>query len=236
MRYTVLTYIFGGYERVHEIRRKDPEADYVLVTDDPTLKSETWRVIYDELLTGLTPIEKCYEVRFHPFTYVHTDIVVRLDGSIGINQSLSSLVDRFIEGRYDRCMMVHPYRNNMTDEYAAWVEVRGYSIKQAGRCLNIMEHLGYDVKKKGLFQSCFEIVRRNRVNYLINNMTHSLLEYAGGDHAERINQTWLSMVINHLFADRVKLMMVTEDILHGELMTWYQHNSDAVNPKPHNDR
>ena len=39
-RYTVLTYIFNHYEKVHEIREKDPEADYVLITDDPQLKIE----------------------------------------------------------------------------------------------------------------------------------------------------------------------------------------------------
>ncbi len=49
MRYTVLTYIFNGYEQVHEVGEKDFDADYVLVTDDPNLKSETWRVIYDPM-------------------------------------------------------------------------------------------------------------------------------------------------------------------------------------------
>ena len=39
MRYTVLTYIFNDYERVHEVKEKDPDADYVLVTDDPHLTS-----------------------------------------------------------------------------------------------------------------------------------------------------------------------------------------------------
>ena len=39
MRYTVLTYIFNGYEQVHEVGEKDPKADYVLVTDDPKLTS-----------------------------------------------------------------------------------------------------------------------------------------------------------------------------------------------------
>ena len=40
-RYTVITYIFGNYEKVHEVLEKDPEADYVLVTDNPNLHSDT---------------------------------------------------------------------------------------------------------------------------------------------------------------------------------------------------
>ena len=81
MRYTVLTYIFNGYEIVQEIGKKDPDADYVLVTDDPNLKSDTWRVVLDQT-RGRSPFGKCYEVRHHPFRYVNTDIVVRIDGSI----------------------------------------------------------------------------------------------------------------------------------------------------------
>ena len=231
MRYTVLTYIFNGYEQVHEIKEKDPDADYVLVTDDPQLKSDTWRIVCDQMLEGMTPIEKCYQVRFQPFGYADTDIVVRLDGSIGINQPLKPLIDEFERGSFDRCLMIHPYRDNMTDEYQAWIEIRGYSIRQASRCLKTMEHLGYDLNRKGLYQACFEIVRNNRVNRLINGMTLNLLNYAGGAHAERINQTWLTFVVNHMFDNRLKIMPVTEDILHSEMMTWYQHNSDAVNPK-----
>ena len=34
-RYSVLTYIFNGYEKVHEIIEKDEDAEYILVTDDP---------------------------------------------------------------------------------------------------------------------------------------------------------------------------------------------------------
>ena len=44
MRYTVLTYIFNGYEQVHEIKEKDPDADYVLVTDNQRLTSSTCTV------------------------------------------------------------------------------------------------------------------------------------------------------------------------------------------------
>ena len=232
MRYTVLTYIFGNYEKVHEVREKDPDADYVLVTDDLELTSDTWRIVHDADLRWLTVWEKCYCVRFNPFKYTNSDIIVRLDGSIGINRPLKPLVDEFNQGEYDRCLMIHPTRDNIPDEYQAWIDIREYPEAQARHCMAIMQHLGYDLSRKGLYQGCFEIVRFNRVNTIINTLTHGLLRYAATDgHIERVNQTWLSMVVNHLFDGQLKVMPVTEDILHGELMTWYQHNSDAVNPQ-----
>ena len=87
MRYTVLTYIFGGYEQVHEIEEKDPEAEYLLITDDPNLKSDTWQVLHHPM-PDMSLFARCYQVRFHPFRFAHTPMVVRVDGSIKIKKPL----------------------------------------------------------------------------------------------------------------------------------------------------
>ena len=58
-RYTVLTYIINRYEVVHEILEKDPEAEYLLITDDASLTSDTWTVVYDPDLEGLSTFDKC---------------------------------------------------------------------------------------------------------------------------------------------------------------------------------
>ena len=232
MKYTVLTYIFNGYERVHEIREKDPDASYVLVTDDPALRSDTWLVIYDPM-PGLSPFDKCYEVRFHPFRYTDRDIVVRIDGSIEVKQSLAPLMDMFERGGYDRCMMIHPARNMMAEEYNVWVRTRKYPRSQAEKCMRLMQRLGYRLHSyRGLFQGCFEIVRRNEVNRQLNDLTFSLLRYLGEDgKIERIDQTVTTFVANHLFSDRMKVMPVTERLItDSDLMQWYLHRSNTRIP------
>ena len=115
MRYTVLTYIFNGYERVHEIGEKDPDAEYILVTDDANLKSDTWQVIHDPMPRH-SVFGKCYEWRFHPFRYAKTPVVIRVDGSIEIRKPLTAFVDQLERGDYDRCMMIHPHRDNFPKE------------------------------------------------------------------------------------------------------------------------
>ena len=208
-KYTVMTYIFGGYEFPHEVMEKDPDAEYLLITDDPNLKSATWDVICDPSLAGRNPIESNYDVRLHPFRYAHTDVVVRIDGSIELKKSLAPLLKAFNDGGYDRCLMIHPARNNFEQELECWITQRHYPEAQAQHCMAIMQHLGYDLGRKGLYQGCFEIVRFNRVNTIINTLTHGLLRYAATDgHIERVNQTWLSMVVNHLFDGQLKVMPV----------------------------
>ncbi len=229
-RYTVLTYIFNGYEKVHEVVEKDPEAEYILVTDDSRLGSNTWDVVYDASLEGLSAFDKCYMVRFHPFRYAHTNIVVRVDGSMGINKPLTPIVDDFVKGHYDRCVMIHPHRNTMRPEYEVWVKTRGYPQKQADKCLSFMEHMGYDLETKGLYQGCFEIVRKCDINDSINDIVFDFLKYLGDGNIERLDQTIWSFVINHMFPD-LKVMPVSESLItNSELMTWYLHKSNRVIP------
>ena len=230
MRYTVLTYIFNGYEKVHEVVEKDPDADYVMVTDDPNLKSETWRVVYEPMGT-LSPFAKCYTVRFHPFRYADTNIIVRVDGSIGINKPLKPIVDEFERGKYDRCLMIHPHRNTLPDEYNVWCRTRGFSIRQAAKCMKALERMGYDLRQQGLYQGCFEVLRDNETNNAINDLVFGLLCLMGTGSIERIDQTVTSAVINRFYSS-MKVLPVSEDIItDGHLMQWYFHKSD--NPIPH---
>lgn len=227
-RYTVLTYIFGDYERVHEIEEKDPNADYILVTDNPSLHSDTWRIVLDEL-SGLSAMEKCYDVRYHPFRYAKTELCVRLDSSIGINGSLRPFIEKMQDGQYDRCLMVHPSHLTMQEEYDAWVGFRRYSQEYADHALATLKRLGYDMQYQGLFQACFEVVRDNKVNSEINEQTFQLLHgFAPDGEIERIDQTLLSYVVNRYFAERLKVLPVPESVVGSDLMTWYWHNSDKA--------
>ena len=230
-KYTVMTYIFGGYEFPHEVMEKDPDAEYLLITDDKNLKSATWQVIYDPSLAGRNPIESNYDVRLHPFRYAHTDVVVRIDGSIELKKSLAPLLKAFNDGGYDRCLMIHPQRNTLPSEYDVWVKTRGYPRSQADKCMVALKRMGYDLEQKGLYQGCFEVQRDNRTNNAINDLVFGLHCLMGTGSIERIDQTITSAIINRFYSN-LKVLPVSEDIItDGNLMQWYFHNSDRPIPQ-----
>ena len=227
-RYTVLTYIFGGYEIVQEVREKDPNAEYLLITDDPHLTSKTWDVVVDTSMNGWPVMEKCYYVRFHPFQWAHTDTVVRIDGSIEMRQPLTELMTEFFAGKYDRCLMIHPLRNRFDVELDVWVKCRKYPREVADRCLAMMKGFGYDLGYQGMFQGCFEVVRKTAMNLNANRMTYHLMKYTGGNEIDRLDQHIFSFVINTQFADKMKILHVSEDIVtDGKWMQWYGHHSKS---------
>ena len=228
-RYSVLTYIINNYEQVHEIEQCDPEAEYILVTDDKSLVSQTWQVVYDADLEGMSVFDKCYAIRFNCFKYCHTDICIRIDGSIGVRQSLKPLVDVFERGGYDACLMPHPLRDNFEDEYAIWVEQRGYDASQAKRCLDYMQREGYDFHYKGLFQCCFSIQRRGEITDEIDRMSLHVLKELGKDgEIERLDQVPVSFIINSRF-QKIKILPVSCQILRSPYLQWYWHNSEEYN-------
>ena len=121
-RYSILCYIINGYEDVKEVLQKDPNAEYILVTDDKNLTSNTWNVIYDESLNALpSTFDKCYAIRFNVFKYCHSPICVYIDGNVQVNKPLAPLIDKFEDGKYDMCLMPHPLRTNFVSEYNAWI-------------------------------------------------------------------------------------------------------------------
>lgn len=235
MRYTVLTYNIAGYEILHEIPQSamNESIDYIYVTDDHSITSSTWTVVYADDLTGST-FDKCYQVRFNPFKYTDNDIVMRIDGSMAIAKDVMPLFKFFESGDYDCAMMIHPTRATMYDEYKAWVEKRGYPIEQANRSLTFMAQNGYDVKNyKGLFQYNFAIQRNNEINNRLNNETYKVLKMNSpeSETIDRLDQTIGTFVINTHYPN-LKILPVGQYICFHDsydgYFNWCLHGSDRV--------
>lgn len=228
-RYTVLCYNINHYEIVHEIKEKDPEAEYLMITDDPSLQSQTWKVIYDKNLQGMSTFDKCYAIRFGLFKYAHADICLYLDANIGVNRSLKKLIDIFEDGNYDMSMMPHPLNSTFLPEYKTWIKIRSYPKSQAVKFFKLLQDSKYDLNYRSLFQGCFKIVRRGKLNDDFDRMTLAFLKYLGTENEiERLDQTIYSFVMNQWFRD-IKLLPVSEQILRSSYMTWFWHASNNPN-------
>lgn len=236
MRYTILSYIINNYEILHEVGEKDPDAEYIMVTDNPKLQSDTWNVIYEPDLNGLSVFDKCYLIRFNCFKYANTDICVRIDGSMKVKHSLRPLIDLFQSGNYDACFMPHPFNDNFIEEYNQWVKVRSYPETQAKRCIESMREKGYEFNYKGMFQGGFCILRRNKICRDIETTTYNYLKELGTDNQiERIDQIPLSFVINTKF-NNLRILPVSEQILRSYYIQLYEHHGSVPNMNIFYDR
>lgn len=228
MRYSVLQYIFGGYEKVHEIQEKDPQAEYLLVTDNPSLKSDTWNVVYDQQFSGKDPVWSSWYVRFHLFDFVNTSICITMDADTIIRKSLKPIVDMLEEGQYDMAMMPHPCRDSLDKEYAAWVKGRRYPESQAVKCIQFAASIGYDpCKSKGIMQGNFQVRRDTRDNDDYQRITWAFLKLLAEDRngIERVDQNVASIVLNKFFSN-AKILPLSEQVVRSEALTWCYHGTD----------
>lgn len=224
-RYTVLTYIIGDYEQVHEIKERSERATYLLITDNPNLKSETWRVICDLRLTG-GPFNKVMDIRWHPWRYTKDEIVITLDGSLGVNGSLDELVDAFNVGNHELGIVIHPHRRTVQAELDLWASFRHYDGKE--RQERNLKPLGYDCKKyKGLYQTGFMIRREtDSIEKWVNEVLMFLSCLGHGEY-DRLDQTVASALLNR-FHSAMRVLWFSERLLESKFITWYGHGSNDV--------
>ena len=224
--YTIVSLITGNYEKVHEVKKKSPSADYVLVTDNPELKSNTWDIVYDTELSGGT-FDRVHNIKWNPWRYCGDDIVLMIDGSMQVNESLDEIIEMFDRGNYELSMTIHPYRNTIQEELKAWITQRNYDLDSARRQIEMMENTGYDtLNYRGLYQGCFKLMRRTRKVEDWLRLMPGLLKATGRDgNDNRVEQTLASFALNKWFSD-INAMWVSQNILHSRWITWYHHNTN----------
>ena len=226
-RYTVITYIIGNYEKVHEIRERSDRAAYLLITDRPDLKSDTWQVVYDATLTG-SPMNKVMDIRWHPWRYTSDEIVITLDGSLGVNKSLDMLVDALLFNYCELGIVIHPHRRTILDELDVWASFRNYQGKEWQ--LRKLSAVGYDSKYyRGLYQTGLMIRRRtDAINEWHNEV---LMNLSSNGEYDRLDQTIASAMLNRFHSD-MRVAWFSELLLESQFITWYGHGTDDVVHQP----
>lgn len=192
-RYTVLTCNFNGYEIMREIKCPQEDVEYVYVTDDKTLTSSTWSIVYDLDLEGLTPFEKVQKLRENPFKYCSTATCIRIDASIEVTGNLDKLVEDFYMSNCDIGIMVHPERDNVFDEYDKWISWRGIDPSEKDRVLSALTDFGCNLSIKGLYETGFMVYLNNDYTELTLNKVAEAMKAVGN---VRVDQVVFSAVVN----------------------------------------
>ena len=229
-KFSVLVYNFNNYEVLHEIPEgcKNPDAEYIYVTDNPDLKSETWDIVVETGLTGGV-FDKTFQVRYNLFKYCHSDICVRFDGSMQLKRDITPIVDYFMLNDCDICVSMHAWRNTILDEYIAWVQTRKFPSDEANKALQFMIDAGYNVQNhSGLYQLNFLIERNCKNVKFINDTVYNTVKYLGDENdVHRVDQTVYSYVLNtYSEAVKAKVMNLPAQLVCTEYFDVFMHGTD----------
>ena len=224
-KYSILTCIFGGYEDLKEIKDYREDVEYVCVTDNHDLKSEQWKMVYnDDFFSKLPTVDRFAYVRFHPFQFVESDICVTIDASAELlTDFYDDIISPFISGGYEYAVTLHYENKTLRDDLNTWQAIRGY---KEGDYKRITELLGEDLDKiRGCVSGGFIIHSDKRTCHTINEMSWELIHAFSSDNsADRNFQLELEYVLNKYYADSDKIMFIHPFVFEGRHVRHWTHN------------
>lgn len=222
MKYSVLTYIFGNIECLRETT-KDDYIEYICVTDNPNLKSNTWKIIVDEELIGYSPEYASFYVRYHPFKYCSTDICMRMDGSIQIKGSLLPVFEEFDSSNKDICIMTNSRAKTIKWELLHWMQPLYKEVKT--KQIELYKELGVDIDEEGCIQSPLSITRNNDLcNDCDSKCWNMIKKLSTNEYTARPTQVIMTVAI--YLTKGLDIMFVDENLIQSNIMQWYHHNDD----------
>lgn len=234
--FSVLCYNFNNYDFFRDLDENviNPNAEYVYITNDHSITSNTWTIKHIDFNQEIGTWENCYRIRFNPFNYVNSDICIRYDASMQLNTDLTPLVDMFNEGNYDAGVVIHPQRTTQIEEYLEWIRLGclygGFTNEEALVALRYMSKQGHDVLNyNGMYCAGFVIQRNDSFNNLWNKMNYAILKKIAmpWQKIARLDQTIFTFVLNNYFSEK-KIMPITFDILNGKEITMYEHTTGSI--------
>lgn len=227
-KYSVLTCIFNGYEIVRDPINPNPEVEYILVTDDPNIKSNVWKVVLiDSYFKDFSGYAKTSYVKYHPFEYVTTDSVVWIDGSVLItNDFTDEIMLPFLRSNAE----VFEFNNIVTDDCVAemdrWVEqgFHGYNQDQYNISKSIFDK--EPQYNNGQVQTTIYGCKDTKLTRKINDMTYDMLMRFRADKDVLIlYMPQRSYLINKFFVGTDKIWFINCYEMFGRFFQYCEHGS-----------
>ena len=115
--------LIGGYERLHEeVMAHESDIPFICFTDDPTLTSDTWRIVLHEPRSprDLTRSARALKILGHPALDDY-DETVWVDNTVALKQPPDELFDTWLADA-DVAAPLHSFRRSVLSEAEAIID------------------------------------------------------------------------------------------------------------------
>lgn len=167
-KYLVYTVIFDGYDDLLEIDIDflSDNIDFICITDDAELCSESWDVKYVERPKGLDGTLSNRKYKMMPHLFFDYEKSLYIDGNIKIVNNLEVLFEKYLSNNV-LAIPFHPERNCLYDEADTCVKVGKSNVGDTEKLISKLINDGFP-KNNGLYEN--NVIFRihcNKVNTLM---------------------------------------------------------------------
>ena len=229
-RYSLITVNFGKYDNVWEPDEIDPYCEYIYVTDDPTVKSDKFKVIVFDKFKDKSNLYKAFYVRYHIEEFVSCKLCVWIDGSIQLHKSLAPIVDEFLASDADMCCPIYYVKGSTFRFISRWYEDFKNSAKRRISKITFFKAVQYIAKNfimnyKGHAEANFQILKLDnpKIINMRKEVWKDILQLGYNNEPFRVDEMVLSVKLQLKYRN-IKLFMVQRQLLQSSYMSWYAHN------------
>lgn len=180
------TCITGKYDSLNELEFKEKNIDYYCFTNDKSLTSKTWNVVYIEN-DSLDDIILARKIKIlgHKIVSENYETSIWVDGAFVIRDSVNKFLNTYCDlDNYDIAVPVHHERESVYEEIAEVVKRGKESINNARRIQKFYEKVSFK-NKNGLYETGILVRRHNK------------------EIVKRAMKIWFSMVLEYSKRDQI---------------------------------
>lgn len=159
----IYTAIFGGYDDLPKVKEKSKEIDYICFTDDRSVKSNIWNVVYVDSYMPPNMMNRLYKIKPHEFLSEY-DISVYIDANIYVLNEISPVICKYMS-KGELAAPIHNLRCCLYDEAIGVIEARKSSVKLVKEQMQYYKEQGFP-KVYGLHEMNIILRRHNQPNVM----------------------------------------------------------------------
>lgn len=216
----VYTCITGDYDTIHEIENKESGVDYLLFTNNKTLKSNTWNIIYieDEHLDNQR-LSRKIKMLGDPIIDENYDVSLWMDASVVFKTSIKEFIKKYYNPKKAPFSSFrHHARNCIYEEATACIKSRKDTKE------NIEKHIKFLKKEK----------------YPENNGLYEMTVFIKEHNHPLVKETmklWFEMVCTYSKRDQLSFMYcvwktgmpihpINLNVMDNKYFLWIKHNHE----------
>ena len=186
-RRLVYTVILGYYDDLLEVENQAVDIDYICVTDNHNIKSQTWTVKY--LPEDQDPILLNRKYKMMPFLFFDYEQSLYIDGNIKICADLNFIFDKYLNIN-DIAIPKHGFRNCLYKEADECIRSGKVSSCEVTKQIQYYNKAKYPVEN-GLFEN--NVILRNHTDKIKDAMSYwfeLFVEYSKRDQLSLCFVLW----------------------------------------------
>lgn len=215
----IITFNFGNYDKFYEAKYYN-DFDYICITDDNTLKVNNITVFnyYNE-----SNWKSSLYVRYHPFEFTDSDIVIVIDGSLSVEEGIYDLIDTYIKSKSDIAVLLsHHYE--LLQRITTWYSKGRITEEEYNVLLKYVREVATD-NYKGTIGGALKILRKTPevINYLED--TYNLLLNLNYPNIIRLDEVVSTLTLNNY---NLKIMCLSPQVIYGGAFYYHKHGTNEI--------